>query len=162
VNAVIPPVAQAADENLHVYEGGSNAVASLWYSAWLRAVPPMLLSRRISVQSAGGVITAPPERRTVTAAIIISPPAAAGLGIVSDVDREGDRPEELGAWRMGPNAYPVSPSPTKAALAAGAPKPSMYSPRNAVQARIVAARRGRLPNMHLSSAFRPLASREPP
>ena len=68
--AVIPPVAATDDENRHVYDEGSNADATLKKSSWLNDVPPMLLSRRISVHPSGPVIVPLAERRGVRAAII--------------------------------------------------------------------------------------------
>ena len=81
----------------------------------------MLLSRRIIVQPTGAVIVAPADRRTVTAAIIISPPTVGGLGIVSDVDRDGDRPELL--IPRGTSPIPDS-NTTGLALASRSPAPA--------------------------------------
>jgi hypothetical protein len=72
-NTVTPAVAPTDEENRHVYDDGSNAETILTYSAWLNAAPPMLLSRRTSLQSGGLVIEPAGERRAVTTATSTSP-----------------------------------------------------------------------------------------
>jgi hypothetical protein len=67
-----------------VYESGSNVPATLYSSTWLRAVPPMLLSRRTRVQPAGDMIGSLPGSRTVTTATMTSPGSVAGRPIVSE------------------------------------------------------------------------------
>jgi hypothetical protein len=81
---VIPPVAPTDEENVQLYESGSNVPATLYWSTWLRATPPMLLSRRRRVQPGGDVIASLPDRRAVTTAIMTSPGSVAGRSIVSE------------------------------------------------------------------------------
>jgi hypothetical protein len=81
---VIPPVAPTDEENVQVYVSGSNAPTTLYWSTWLRAAPPMLLSRRMRVQPEGDVIVSPPDRRAVTTATMTSPGTATGRSIVSE------------------------------------------------------------------------------
>jgi len=82
--AVTPPVAPTDEENVQVCESGSNTPATLYCNTWLRAAPPMLLSRRTRIQPAGEVSVPLPDRRAVTTATMTSPGSAAGRSIVSE------------------------------------------------------------------------------
>jgi hypothetical protein len=81
--ATIPPDAACELDNVHIYDGGSEPLASLQYTAW-RSVNP-LISIRIRFHPACAVIVGFP--RAPTNATITSPDCTPdGTGIVSEVD----------------------------------------------------------------------------
>jgi len=155
--SVTPAVAPTADEKCHVYDDGSNAAATLKYSAWLSAAPPMLLSRRISVHPAGPVIEPPGERRAVTTPTSSSPWIAPGWATVSELALDVRDvvlpltvivPSPADGTKPGSSAMNALPKAGPAHVAKSA---------NPIRAtRAANPGRGRLPNMRPSSAVREL------
>jgi hypothetical protein len=148
---VIPAVAPTADENRHVYDEGSKEPLTLKYSAWLKALPPMLLSRLIRVHPSGVEIDPPPESRAVTTPIRTSPSEPPGWATVSDEAREVQAvalPLSTIEPSFAGGTNPCSSARKTRAWAGEAEAANRAAPTKAMQAAFLTSR-WRLPSMVL-------------